>query len=524
MKATRFLLAAGVLLALAFMFVGCTSDDGSSDRYTCQLPAGGCIEATVSTCSDAGGFVVATCQEQNSSSSSAIDVISSSSAEVVNSSSSAEAESSSSSAEAESSSSSVEAESSSSSVEAVSSSSAVEVSSSSIIASSSSSVYSSSSSGVAKETFTDERDGKTYGKVVVGNQTWMAENLNYKPDTVDSWCYDDDPAKCEICGRLYDWNTALTICPDGWHLPTREEWDEITNYAGGSATSGIKLAVSSWKDMYGLASGDGTDDYGFSALPCGMRYNDRFGQPNQAHWWSSSERGPNTVSYRRIGYGKSDDAYWNPTYKEYGLSVRCVEGRNEIVKVPFTDGRDGKTYEAVVIGTQTWMAENLNYYVNGSKCYDDQDSNCETYGRLYGWATAMEIDTSYNTSSWGGSDVKHRGICPVGWHIPSDAEWTTLRDYLVSDDSGVPARKLKATTGWNSNVNDGRDIYGFAALPGGYYDGGTFRRVGEESYWWSATEASSSVRNAYYWNIINYGISYNGWSKAYMYSIRCIQD
>jgi uncharacterized protein (TIGR02145 family)/uncharacterized repeat protein (TIGR02543 family) len=85
---------------------------------------------------------------------------------------------------------------------------------------------------------------------------------------------------------------------------------------------------------------------------------------------------------------------------------------------------DGQTFRTVVIGTQTWMAENLNCDVSGSECYNNNESNCATYGRLYDWATAMALPSSCNSSTCSSQiNAKHRGICPSGWHIPSNADW-----------------------------------------------------------------------------------------------------
>ncbi|MCL2284209.1 MAG: hypothetical protein FWC26_12910 [Fibromonadales bacterium] len=109
-----------------------------------------------------------------------------------------------------------------------------------------------------------------------------------------------------------------------------------------------------------------------------------------------------------------------------GLTASC--GTLTVCTNCLIDSRDNKTYKTVVIGTQTWMAENLNYNASGSKCYDNADSNCVKYGRLYNWATAMYIDTTYNSSIYTAS-AKHKGVCPTGWHIPSNAEWTVLTNY-----------------------------------------------------------------------------------------------
>jgi len=185
---------------------------------------------------------------------------------------------------------------------------------------------------------------------------------------------------------------------------------------------------------------------------------------------------------------------------------------------------EGKTYKTVTMGTQTWMAENLNYAVDGSKCYDNQDSNCDIYGRLYNWATAMNLPTSCDSSYYCDSqiDTKHRGICPSGWHIPSYDEWEVLMTAIGGEKTA--GRKLKATSGWYENGN-GRDEYGFAALPGGYGDSyGNFYYVGNGGYWWSA---DAYVWEMYYTSLYvwsNPNRRYvDGW-KSHPYSVRCLQD
>jgi hypothetical protein len=128
------------------------------------------------------------------------------------------------------------------------------------------------------------------------------------------------------------------------------------------------------------------------------------------------------------------------------LTQGCCKGINkystilkhyEIEKPQFCDERDGETYVYVSIGTQTWMAENLKYNASNSKCYpdgvsaDSSNKNCAAYGRLYNWATAMELETSCNTMQCY-PNTKNRGVCPEGWHIPNDAEWTVLTDFVGS--------------------------------------------------------------------------------------------
>jgi uncharacterized protein (TIGR02145 family) len=165
-------------------------------------------------------------------------------------------------------------------------------------------------------TFTDTRDGKTYRTVKIGKQVWMAENLNYKTD--NSWCYDDNPDNGKKYGRLYTWYAAKAACPAGWHLPVREEWAELVNFAGGKNIAGTKLKSKSpdW---------DGTDDYGFSALPGGCYFAGRESHAlgSWGNWWMAD------AYYAAYGYAwRVDTGYASASEygddKDLGMSVRCL--------------------------------------------------------------------------------------------------------------------------------------------------------------------------------------------------------
>jgi uncharacterized protein (TIGR02145 family) len=198
---------------------------------------------------------------------------------------------------------------------------------------------------------------------------------------------------------------------------------------------------------------------------------------------------------------------------------------------PVTD--NCQAYKTAVIGTQTWMAENLNYDVAGSKCYDNDISNCDKYGRLYDWATAMALPSTCNSMDCSSQvETKHRGICPEGWHISSIEEWETLLYYVKSDKgcsslgflgTECAGEYLKATSGWNESGN-GLDTYGFSALPGGLsFDGDDFNSVGGAGFWWSTTvDARSDKITA-----IVIGKDFLGLfpdSKSSLYSVRCLKD
>jgi uncharacterized protein (TIGR02145 family) len=211
---------------------------------------------------------------------------------------------------------------------------------------------------------------------------------------------------------------------------------------------------------------------------------------------SSSSFYPSIEGSSSSFYSSSSSSYPYGSYSSSSITI---------IKDSFTDNRDYKKYNMVRIGSQWWMAENLNYNVSGSRCYGDDTGSdtqgyCEIYGRLYDWATAMTV-------------------CPAGWHLPSDAEWTTLTNY-VGSNAGT---KLKAASGWYGDGN-GTDDFGFAALPGGNGDSdGGFFNAGDYGYWWSASEGDASYaysRNMDY--LENVYASYGG--KSGLFSVRCLQD
>jgi len=202
----------------------------------------------------------------------------------------------------------------------------------------------------------------------------------------------------------------------------------------------------------------------------------------------------------------------------------------------FCDARESKLYKYKEIGEQVWMAENLNYNANGSRCYGDNtggdsQNRCSTYGRLYNWATAMNLNSNCNSSACAGQvQTKHQGICPQGWHVPSDAEWTTLTSYVETQGGCTlcAGTRLKAASGWNtgSGYIAGTDNYGFSALPGGMgYSNGTFTNIVDEiGTWWSSSRKDN---DSAYFRFIYYNRDSLGWSIAEntrLRSVRCLQN
>ena len=211
-----------------------------------------------------------------------------------------------------------------------------------------------------------------------------------------------------------------------------------------------------------------------------------------------------------------------------------------------TDERDGQTYKTVTIGTQTWMAENLNYaytdvpynytlndssYTSDSTswCYKDSVEYCAKYGRLYTWAAAMDSVGTWSTNSKGCGykstctpTCPVRGICPEGWHLPDTTEWRTL--FTAVGGQSTAGKILKSTNGWNSSGN-GTDAYAFSALPAGRrnYDG-DFNYEGDRAYFWSSTEGDSSGAYGMCLDYYSDSAGLGNYYKYYEFSVRCLKD
>ena len=391
--------------------------------------------------------------------------------------------------------------------------------------------------------------------VLVGTQTWKAKNLNvttYRngdviPEVQDgtewtslttgAWChYNNDPANDAIYGKLYNWyavNDPRGLAPSGFHVPTDAELNAVT---------------------------DMKDSSGFAGLPGGNRYSN--GEFNfigsYGIWWSSSEYDTTYAWNRRLNYDL-DDAYSEAWGKRQGYSVRCVKDEDSVVnpiQAQIAAQADAITAQAstiaalqaqiaamqvqitallptptiivtVTIGEQLWTTKNLNVttYRNGNIipevqdpsawaslttgawCHYNNDSNNDAiYGKLYNWYAVNDP----------------RGLAPSGYHISTDAEWTTLTTFLGGQRDA--AGKMKATTLWNASNQDHTNSSGFTGLPGGFRrNDGTFLDIGNGGYWWSSSAYDTT--NIWY-RYLDY---YDGGAKSYLnktggLSVRCLRD
>jgi len=195
----------------------------------------------------------------------------------------------------------------------------------------------------------------------------------------------------------------------------------------------------------------------------------------------------------------------------------------------FIDSRDGNEYNWVQIGDQVWMAENLAYLPSVNMVADGSEDAAGSYYYVYGYdgTNVAEAKATDNYATYGVlyNWTAAMNACPDGWHLPSDAEWTELTDYLGGESVAGGKLKETGTTHWASPNTGATNETGFTALPGGdRYGNGTFFGVGNYGHWWSATEGNAT----YVWSRhmgYNFSDVYRGnYSKEVGFSVRCLRD
>ena len=400
----------------------------------------------------------------------------------------------------------------------------------------------------------DSRDGKLYKTIDVGNYTWFAQNLNLEyNDGEGNSCPGSDPDSCAKYGRMYTWAAAMDtagvystqalecgagkvcgpidpvqgVCPEGWHLPSNAEWRLLVEAAGGESTAAVALkSTKGW--VWNSSNTSGTDDLGFSAIPNG---------PGEyGYFWSGTENS-NISGYRLrlMGDATPSTHLGDGTKSTAMYAVRCVKEKNPKPRSgSFT--YHGQTYNYVRIGTQTWMAENLNYDIGNNMCYENDPANCTAYGRMYKWATVVgktETECGYGNSCDLPSTGHVQGICPEGWHVPRRAEVETLVEAAGGDD--FAGKALKATSTWSDYENNGK-VYGNGTDATGFtgYSTGTCSGSSSEPYcnydgmythMWTITE-NYSGEQAYYFGLLwmGNGVTLLNGDKRDYKNLRCVQD
>ena len=408
---------------------------------------------------------------------------------------------------------------------------------------------------------TDSRDGQVYKTVKIGGQVWMAQNLNYD-DSVktpslkeNSWCYNDSSEYCEKYGRLYSWAAAKDVCPTGWHLPSEDELDDLIDSVARSASVGKSLQTKLWNS--------GTDAYGFSAIPAGRRDNSGWYTGESAAFWSSTAENKGYAFYMFIF--ASGDARLGVLSEKYGASVRCIQGEviaessssgkdslNFDWSIPkenylnpnihydsLVDDRDGQVYKTVGIGSQVWMAQNLNYADSVQTpslkgliwCYWNDSAKCEAVGHLYSWSAAIDsvalANDPANPLICGRGKLcelptRVQGVCPNGWHLPDTTEWENL--FAAVGGRSTASDVLRSSDGWYYNKN-GTNAYGFTALPAGYGgDGCSFGGDTSNGFFWTATQTGEDDAYHVLLSVYNEGPRVTSEGKNFGFSVRCVKD
>ena len=215
-----------------------------------------------------------------------------------------------------------------------------------------------------------------------------------------------------------------------------------------------------------------------------------------------------------------------------GEADNCVYGT-------LVDERDGQTYKTVTIGSQTWMAENLNYAARYSTCYKNDAANCSKYGRYYTWDIAIDSASVRNLigKTCGNGHICEfkdpiRGVCPAGWHLPSKSEWVVLfysgvGGARVEGSMTTAGMYLKATSGWDWSAaleddGNGYDYFGFAALPAGYKTADFFGE-GKYAFFWTSTDERSAEATAIRLNQGSTTFT-SSMTKYEGASVRCVMD
>lgn len=442
------------------------------------------------------------------------------------------------------------------------------------------------------ETKVVEVQGRTIQTVHIGDQVWMANNLDVK--VPGSFCYENKPENCEKYGRLYPWHVVVKlgdeyarkvgrdsiskvkpkgVCPNGWHVPTALDFHRLDSYLKDidpSVDVGTNLkSRTGWQENEDAMAG--INGFGFNAEPLGsIQYTkprmicetvikqiippakkggvadtvftdscvvDSTWKPELAFsgfgsftgFWSGSEVDSITAVAMTLSY--NDDEFVRDTArKDEAYYLRCMMDPPDIDEIydstSIYDVRDDNRYKTVTIGNDTWMAENLRFAAPGSYCYEDKDIRCKSYGRLYPWHVAMRLPADYvDNSMSGGIMAEHQGICPEGWHMPTNEEWIALGQKALNMRRGGIGSALKSKEGWARGGAPISAVSGFNALPSGNrFADGEYAELGTSTYFWAAHGGDGM--GAVYWNIIYSKDDFASMEdfENFSFSVRCVKN
>ncbi len=392
---------------------------------------------------------------------------------------------------------------------------------------------------------------KNYAKlplVKIAQQTWMTKNLDVATfnngdailhcktreewakaaeEKTPAWCYHAfDEKYADEYGKFYNWYVIADlrgIASPGWHIPKETEWEILLATVGDSAS--VKLRSTGWEKLRG------TNSFGFTALPGGMCFdNGGFVTKVNACFWAAADYKVGGRMFDVSTYQESSRML--PATKGSGMAVRLVldggpqQGPTKALPQPLPcTGKetvkdiDGNVYNTVQYGNQCWLKENLavTRYANGTPllngngkgnitghddkkywfAYKDSTQYKSTFGLLYTWAAVVNGKGGTKTGN-----EKIQGICPKGWHVPSDAEWEILLEFRKKNNIDFPY-----------------------VMSGGKFFGGQFFERGRRGYWWTSTKGDYDFAYFRQRERVEYHFSYgNTTNVRSAYSVRCVCD
>lgn len=354
---------------------------------------------------------------------------------------------------------------------------------------------------------TDSRDGQSYKTITVGSQIWMAQNLNYekegsfalkKPLQMDR----NDPMTKFESGRFYTWKDADGICPEGWHVPTADDWKYFSSNSGVDPQGRfVNVASEKWllAGKYLEKEKHGNDAVGFEAMPYGLF------APTEGNWihlqpfhkkasdFAAALGGEGTLmngSADFLGSEKADDEHfvgYSVHLPSAGVALEFVDGSAYPVRCVkqyryITDERDGQKYPVVKIGKQQWLAENVRFHTPNSLCIVDESQNCRD--RYYSFSEAKKA-------------------CPMGTRLPTAGDFQELDKYMESIGlkDGNSKADFLGSFWWDSSNKSG-----FTAKPSGLIvRNGDSKNVrilhqGSETFFWSSSIYEEIANGKiYYW-------------------------
>ena len=399
----------------------------------------------------------------------------------------------------------------------------------------------------------DSRDGRVYKTIEIGDQVWMAENLKLDvPAEYDSLtsCPGNDLEKCESIGRLYSWTAAidsaqvysdggkgcgygrycippaevLGLCPEGFHLPSRDDVAKLMKSVGGD-----EIGAANLKSRSGWPYGDlAYDLYGFNSIPVDSTAAYWIADPNSADMIFALYGKGHAYSLW-LDFGKTK-LYITSNLQNKNYFIRCLkstmsdgdyskmyikdESAYDEDSNTLTDFRDNKIYRTVNVEGRVWMAENLNFIYNWDRAVSHCNFNkykwneCTEYGRFYSWSAALDSLGIFSDDA----EKYVRGTCPRGWHLPSETEWEELFAAAGGEDGA--ALNLMNRNYWGNYV--GKDSLGFTALPGGYLTSVYGSPTNEKAYFWESTKKVAYIDG------VKVGIETR--TSESEYPIRCVMD